>query len=384
MAAEQKASRFKSNIDRRYDGDTPEERQLYVNRYNTDPANNPARLPPPLAPKPFANIDTLHERFGDGSREYMGLKTGFKEIDTLMSGIQAFTLFAGSGGTGKSTLALQLALGVIENEDCPVIYYSYEMPADDIGIMLYQIIGSQKKDFLTKEEILLHGNDRQRPEIIDKITRIRDGLITYRDKLYIIGSDAVPNLDELEDHIQQIKRHHQADKLLAVIDSVQDLIPESGGVEADIHTAGKIARIQQATGAVILGIAQKNKSGYANGGYGAILGSVSWIHKPTTVIEFAGIKEAIDQAYRDEGKSQEIRREKDSLYRLSDQDISQPVIARVIKGRNTGYGKRALIFHGKYGYFTAGRVRDYNTDVGLYDKLHFIHESAYQKAVNNS
>lgn len=359
-------SKNKTYIERVYDSHDSEERAAYVNRYQNDPQNNPEFSPPeppPPLPKPLANTNEYLASLGDGSKEYLGLKTGFKELDTLTSGLQKFTLFAGAGGTGKSTLAAQLALGVLENEDCPVIYYSLEMHPDDVYTMLTQLVAAKSGWPLTKEQILLHGNDETEPATLATVHKSVDELEQeYGDRLYILTHDDAPDLPAMQQQITAIMASHGAKDALVIIDSVQDIIPDGANrTEQEATTAQKISQMQQATGATILGIAQKSKAGITDGGYASVLGSVSWIHKPTTVVEFIGVKEAVN-----------LIPKKDRLpfQKLSHRDdMPQPVIARVIKGRNTGYGTRALQYHGKHGYFEPGRVPDYETDVSIYDLL---------------
>lgn len=362
----------KDYIERQYENDSDEKRRRYVELFNSDPAYTPT--PPLPTPKPLDNIDAYFTGLGDGSREYLGLKTGLKELDTLISGLQKFVLFAGAGGTGKSTLAMQLAAGVIEHEQCPVIYYSFEMDKFDAYTMLAQLAASKINEQLSKSDILLHGNDPQRPDIITKIAKAKLKMSEYSNLLYVLGHDDAGDLANMEIQIKDIMAKHSSDKALVVIDSVQDvLIPGLSGTESEAATAAAITAIQQSTGATILGISQKSKSGWTNNGYGSVLGSISWVHKPTTVVEFIGIREAIASLPK---KDQSI------FYKLSNNNnMPQPVIGRVIKGRNTGYGQIALKFYGKHGYFEAGRVKDYDTEPSIYRALHFPEESRYEQVL---
>lgn len=370
----QAARKTKSFIQRRYDGDSLEEHHEYNNLYQNDPRHNPALIPDLPLPKPLDNASTFFNKLNDGSREYLGLKTGLKEFDELISGLQKFVLFAGAGGTGKSTLALQLALGVIENGQCPVIYYCFEMEQFDVYTMLTQLAGKETKDYLSKQDILLHGNDKNQPETMAKVQAARSTIDKYKDNLYVLGASDAPDLVTMEAQIKGIMQRHSTNQALVIIDSVQDvLLTGMSGTEAEAATAAAITAMQQSTGATILGISQKSKSGFTNGGYGSVLGSVSWVHKPTAVLEFIGVKEAITQL---------PKKEQAKFYSLSNlSDIAQPVFARVIKGRNTGYGQIALKYHGRDGYFESGRVKDYDTEPSLYRALHFPDETAYDKAL---
>ena len=64
--------------------------------------------------RPITSLFADHkESLGDGSKKYRGLETGIKEIDEMSQGLDGFVLLAARAGTGKTTLAMQLALGVI-------------------------------------------------------------------------------------------------------------------------------------------------------------------------------------------------------------------------------------------------------------------------------
>jgi len=65
----------------------------------------------------------------------VGLKSGFKQIDTMLGGFgnRELTLIAGSPGSGKSTFLLQLAMNIAE-QNKKVLLITYEVFQDEIGI----------------------------------------------------------------------------------------------------------------------------------------------------------------------------------------------------------------------------------------------------------
>jgi hypothetical protein len=85
-----------------------------------------------------------------------------------------------------------------------------------------------------------------------------------------------------------------------VVDSVQDIVPLTANqVQAEIQTVQELTEVQQKTGATILVIAQKNKGSINSvDSYGDVMGSMSFIHKPNTVIEIITAKELLAKSKR--------------------------------------------------------------------------------------
>ena len=100
------------------------------------------KLEKDLALTPVSNyLEDYQAELGDGTKKYRGLISGFTEIDDLTDGLDRFILLAGRSGAGKTTLALQLGLGVAE-KGTPIIIYSLEMSREDIITKLLQVIDS--------------------------------------------------------------------------------------------------------------------------------------------------------------------------------------------------------------------------------------------------
>jgi KaiC/GvpD/RAD55 family RecA-like ATPase len=329
---------------------------------------------PPEAPQALTGyIQPYLESLGDGSRKYEGLESGLGLIDDLIGGLHRFVLMAGMGGVGKSTLAIQMAMGVAEKENVPVIYYSFEMGRHDVLTMAVQNLSKK----LLRNEIELRGNDPElAPEKKEQIANASSELTKISDRLYIIDSvGGIPKFEDMENQIQTIKRVHGSENILVILDSVQDIVPiEANQVQAEARTAQKLVELQQSTNATILGIAQKNKSGIKDGGgYTSVMGSVAWIHKPTTVIELIGGKEAIGKAKENKKLTPtEIEELEQALEKdTKNPNTAYPIYLNVIKGRNSGYGGVALKYYGAYRYYEVGKEKQFEqlyktlSEVGL-------------------
>jgi replicative DNA helicase len=294
---------------------------------------------------------------GDGTRQFEGLETGFSEIDQLIGGLSRFTLMAGMGGVGKTTLALQLALGVCEIEQAPVIYYSFEMSRRDIITMILQ----NKSRKLQRADLELRGNAKDlTKDKKDLIKQAKNRIKEISQRFYIVdASNETPDLTAIKAHIVALKEKHKTDKILIILDSLQDIVPvEQNQVQAEAHTAQKIVELQQETGATILAIAQKNKAGVREGGgYASVYGSVAFIHKPTCVLEMIGGQEAVARAKEQKNIDETQIEELERSLREDTKDAGKPypIFLNIIKGRNCGFGGLCLKYYGAFRYYEAGK-----------------------------
>jgi replicative DNA helicase len=66
------------------------------------------------------------------SGELRGLRTGLGALDDALCGLHGLTVLGGAPGVGKTTLALQLAAKVVELNDVPVHWATWEMWRSDV------------------------------------------------------------------------------------------------------------------------------------------------------------------------------------------------------------------------------------------------------------
>ncbi|HYK08500.1 MAG TPA: DnaB-like helicase C-terminal domain-containing protein, partial [Candidatus Eisenbacteria bacterium] len=78
----------------------------------------------------FDRIDELHKT-GEGLR---GVKTGFPDLDTMLSGMQASNLLilAARPGTGKTAMAMNIAQAIAVNDKTPIGIFSLEMSQEEL------------------------------------------------------------------------------------------------------------------------------------------------------------------------------------------------------------------------------------------------------------
>lgn len=303
---------------------------------------------------------------GSGEREFEGIETGMTEFDRLIGGLNKFVIVGGRAGTGKTTLAVQLGLGAIATEQVPLIFYSFEMPKRDITVAMLQNLRREHDYRLTRKEIVLHGNKPISSESGAAIKAAMQGLQELAPYIYIIDSSlGQPDISRMNADITRVAQIHGKPPMV-VIDSIQDLVQvgNAGATAAEVETAQAIVELQQATGAAFLAISQKAKGASIEDPYAGFLGSVSLMHKPTSVVDLASVYDLMRQI-----KDKSILRTYAKLADLS--DVPNPVIATVLKGRNNGHGHINMKFYGRNGYFEVGKIHDFdaNSETSIYDLL---------------
>jgi KaiC/GvpD/RAD55 family RecA-like ATPase len=311
---------------------------------------------------PLANgLEQYRQELGDGSKTLRGLVTGFSEVDELISGLDRFILLAGRSGAGKTTLATQLALGVAKHT--PVLFYSLEMGKSEITTMILQVLAKG----LYRNEIELRGNDPELPEQTrQKLDKAFSELEKIAGNVYIKdatgGIPAIANPNDgssIYNAIEVLKTKHNAERVLVVVDSVQDIVPLTANqIQAEIQTVQELTEVQQKTGATILVIAQKNKSSINSlDSYGDVMGSMSFIHKPNTVIEIITPKELLAKNKADTKHHQEIEQE---IEDDTKNGYAKPMYLNIIKGRYTGTNAIPLLYYGAHGYYEGGKSKRFS------------------------
>lgn len=327
---------------------------------------------------PLANsLEQYRQELGDGTKEYRGLVTGFSEIDNLISGLDRFILLAGRSGAGKTTLATQLALGVATHT--PILFYSLEMSKGEITTMMLQVLARG----LYRNEIELQGND---PNLLPlsktKLDKAFNDLTQLAGNIYIKDATSgipniayrkdqkgneIPDANSIQYAVESLKTKHKAERVLVIVDSVQDLVQlTSNQVQAEVQTVQELTEVQQKTGATILVIAQKNKGSINSvDSYGDVMGSMSFIHKPNTVIEIITPKELLAKSKGDPKQTQDIEAD---IEADAKDGYAKPMYLNIIKGRYTGTSAIPLQYYGAHGYYEGGKSKRYADVYNPFDK----------------
>lgn len=347
------------------------------------------KLEKELALTPVCNfLEDYQAELGDGTKKYRGLESGFTEVDDLLGGLDRFILLAGRSGAGKTTLALQLAMGVAE-KGTPVIIYSLEMSRDEIITKLLQVISYEQFRYnLLANSVDLRGNDpkldkntkeaikssMQHLNDVGKLIYVRDSANGVPDILdHEGGRRDKQSLKSIYQDVVDAKATHKVDRVLVLIDSVQDIVKAENAqqTQAEVNALAELTILQQQTGATILATAQKNKaSTTSNDDYGDVMGSMSYVHKPNTVVMLDTPREML----KGEGKGGGLTKAQQQTIRDMEKEGEKggvrPMLLKTIKGRFTGTRAKPLTYYGAFAYFTGGmsdRYGDFYTDCGLID-----------------
>ena len=95
------------------------------------------------------------------------------------------------------------------------------------------------------------------------------------------------------------------------------------------------------------------------------MGSMSFIHKPNTVIEIITPKELLAKSKDDPSKARELEQD---IEADAKDGYAKPMYLNIIKGRYTGTSAIPLQYYGAYGYYEGGKSKRYNEVYNPFDK----------------
>lgn len=317
-----------------------------------------------VKPKPAKDyLQDYYQSLGDGSIDYLGIKTGLSSLDKATLGLDGLIVLGGIAGQGKTSLALQLAFDACEI-GAPVLFYSLEMPKRAIFTKVFSRLSQIKySDLMLKGRGYLDGTykeEEKEKEFLDFITidfftktetqRLKEAQGKFEaiaDKFYIRSrevGDSEIDFDSVEREINLLKAEHNADKVLVVIDHLQ--VFQAKEYKDQIDKENKLITgfkgISERTGATLLIISQKNKAGFSGKGrLEEIKGSVDIVYLADLVMFLQ------EEAEKGKGKGQEQV--------ISSGEISRQIDLVISKNRYNAPTTIHLNFDGAYGIFTEAR-----------------------------
>lgn len=316
-------------------------------------------------PKPAGDfLEEYYKSLGDGTMDYLGIKTGLAELDNKTLGLDGLIVLAGRAGQGKTSLALQLAFGACEL-GTPTVFYSLEMPRRAIFTKIFNRLAEVKyTDILLKgkpylEETEQDGTGQKEQdnfnkcftkEQTEKLKQVKERIKKMSHKFYIRSlesKEADITFESVEREINLIKAEHNAEKVFVVIDQLNDFDLKIEEYRDQLEKEGKRIRefkkISEQTGATILLIAHKNKAEYKGDDITSVKGSVDLIYKPEIVMILGS-----------EGEKQ-TKDDKDLLNNIiantSGQELKK-IDLMIVKNRYNAPTTIKLDFNGEYSIFT--------------------------------
>ncbi len=320
-----------------------------------DRAPDPDGTPVPLG----AILGEYCKRLGNGTHDLLGIPSGFEALDKKTQGLDGLIVLGGMAGQGKTSLALHLALKACEAK-LPVLYYSLEMPRWSILTkMLTRLSRVDYSEILLKGGQYLGGDDwKQDAQEFEKFgrmlaglsvgeqTRLKNGhkvLKGISDRFYVRTlehGDADISLEGIEKEIHLLKRRHITTNVFVVVDYLQ--VFPMGDYKDPMDREGRLMtgfrRLCERTGATILLISQKNKSGFENRvGLQTLKGNLDIAYLADVVMFLEAPHE----------ESQEAIAARPAAVRET-----VPVNLTIAKNRYNAPARIPLRFNGRFGEFT--------------------------------
>lgn len=184
----------------------------------------------------------------------IGLQTPFTELNNKTQGLQSGDLIivAARPSMGKTTFAMNLAEGVLFNENLPVVVFSMEMPAESIVMRLLSSWGAINQTHLRSGQM----NEDEWAKMMSAITHLQSKT------LYIDDSTALPP-SEVRSRCRRIAKNHDGRIGMVVVDYLQLMkVPSLEG-----NRVGEISEISRSLKALarelecpVVALSQLNRS----------------------------------------------------------------------------------------------------------------------------
>jgi len=178
----------------------------------------------------MGRIDALHLEHG----KLRGLPTGFKDLDSLLAGLQKsdLVILAARPSVGKTSLALDIARGAAIQGKVPVGLFSLEMSKEQL---VDRLICAEARVDLWK---MRNGKLSERQED-DDFSRIGHALGVLSEAPIFIDDSPSANIMEIRTKARRLKMEHGLG--LLIIDYLQ-LMESRGGAESRVQEVAEITR----------------------------------------------------------------------------------------------------------------------------------------------
>lgn len=120
-------------------------------------------------------IDVVLDDREENPREVTGMPTGFAEYDRQTGGLVPAKLkvWAAVAKTGKSALALNVAINVAVREQIPVLYIDTEMPTTEQIDRMVAILATELSDIVVPEVAVVKGIYSRNPRMKEAVEKAR-------------------------------------------------------------------------------------------------------------------------------------------------------------------------------------------------------------------
>jgi len=160
----------------------------------------------------FNSIDEVLELISPNNISL--LETGFKVFDDTVGGLEQFTVLGAPPGSGKSIFAANIYCHNALN-GIPVLLFDYENPTKAIINRILSIIAG-----ISADSKCAHGQAIEKFSEGETLERFN----TFRKNFYLKKNEPF-NLDKIKRYVEDICHDTKQDKILIVLDSLQEHIP---------------------------------------------------------------------------------------------------------------------------------------------------------------
>ncbi len=184
----------------------------------------------------------------------MGLPTGFPSLDDKLNGLEpGLVVLAGKPGMGKTTLANLIAAHVA-GSGTPALYVTYENSRDNLLLKhLCRLAGEPETDA---------RRGKASPEALAKAAQ---EFAATAAALYYVEASADTTVETIKAQALQIKRRHDAPRVLVVVDYLQKMAHTAGFDELRANVGAIAAHLRDLSRALdspVLALASLNRGGY--------------------------------------------------------------------------------------------------------------------------
>lgn len=174
---------------------------------------------------------------GEG-REYLGLRTGFEELDRKSLGLKGMIMIAGLPKIGKTTLSLQLASEIPRFNNAISIMYSLEVDRKTLFTRILSRIA-----IIPDKVIALRRWNLLKESDLERLKKAKTLFNTCKNRIFLIDrTSADVNRDQIFYQIDGIMKKTKSERVFIVIDSVPTLAHIGG--EGD-RMAGPNERVEK-------------------------------------------------------------------------------------------------------------------------------------------
>lgn len=177
----------------------------------------------------WERIDRLHKNRG----QVRGLRTGFSELDKMLSGLQEsdLVILAARPSVGKTSMALDIARHAAVHEKIPVGIFSLEMSADQLTERLIAAEARVDAHRLRTGGLSMEGDD---------FTRLRDAMGRISEAPIYIDDEGANSIIQMRAMARRLQAEHGLGMI--IVDYLQMIQPAHGVIDNMVQHITEVSR----------------------------------------------------------------------------------------------------------------------------------------------